>query len=62
MSSDVPSPCVSRCMLDQNEICEGCFRSVKEIRMWYKWNYAKKLKALENIAERKKKYGLADNQ
>ncbi len=28
------SPCVSICLLDDNDICKGCFRSAKEITYW----------------------------
>jgi hypothetical protein len=31
----VPSPCVSVCrMAPDNSMCEGCFRSLDEIRVW----------------------------
>jgi len=31
----VPSPCVSVCrMAPDNSVCEGCFRSLDEIRGW----------------------------
>lgn len=31
----VPSPCVSVCrMSDDGSVCEGCFRSLDEIRRW----------------------------
>ncbi len=31
----VPSPCVSVCrMAPDNSVCEGCFRSLDEIRAW----------------------------
>ena len=32
--SDINSPCVRNCCLDSNEICLGCFRSIKEIMQW----------------------------
>ena len=28
------SPCISRCSLDQEDVCIGCFRHVSEIRAW----------------------------
>lgn len=32
---NVPSPCVSVCRMDaQKEFCEGCLRSIDEIRVW----------------------------
>ena len=30
----VASPCVSICVLDENDICSGCYRSIKEIAEW----------------------------
>ena len=30
----VPSPCVSICALDADDICVGCFRTVREISQW----------------------------
>lgn len=32
--SSVPSPCVRRCCLDEQDICLGCFRSLGEIVQW----------------------------
>jgi predicted Fe-S protein YdhL (DUF1289 family) len=28
------SPCVSVCRIDDNNMCEGCGRTIKEIREW----------------------------
>jgi predicted Fe-S protein YdhL (DUF1289 family) len=30
----VPSPCVSVCALDEDDICIGCHRSAREIADW----------------------------
>jgi predicted Fe-S protein YdhL (DUF1289 family) len=30
----VINPCVSVCRIDDNNMCEGCGRSLKEIREW----------------------------
>ena len=32
---EVPSPCVSICVLDDEDICQGCFRSAREITDWF---------------------------
>jgi predicted Fe-S protein YdhL (DUF1289 family) len=53
--SRIPSPCIDRCLVDEHDICEGCFRSVKEIGKWYKSSDEKKLKILKNCSERKLK-------
>ena len=32
---NVPSPCISVCRMDaQGAFCEGCLRSIDEIRLW----------------------------
>ena len=34
-AENVPSPCVSVCRMDaQRDFCEGCLRSIDEIRLW----------------------------
>ncbi|MBD2860170.1 DUF1289 domain-containing protein [Spongiibacter sp. KMU-158] len=30
----VASPCISVCVLDEQDICTGCFRNVQEITEW----------------------------
>ena len=32
--SEINSPCVRNCCLDTDDICLGCFRSIKEIMQW----------------------------
>jgi len=35
VAENVPSPCVSVCRMDaQGAYCEGCLRSLDEIRLW----------------------------
>lgn len=35
MAEEIPSPCVSVCRMDlQRTYCEGCLRSIDEIRVW----------------------------
>jgi predicted Fe-S protein YdhL (DUF1289 family) len=34
MSEGVASPCVSICLLNDDDICVGCYRSADEIRLW----------------------------
>ena len=33
--SEPQSPCISVCLLDDNDICVGCFRSADEITDWF---------------------------
>jgi predicted Fe-S protein YdhL (DUF1289 family) len=36
MSSNEPvSPCISVCLLDNQDICQGCYRSAEEIADWF---------------------------
>lgn len=34
----VQSPCVSVCALDDDDICMGCYRSLREISDWSEMN------------------------
>ena len=31
----VGSPCVSVCLLDEQDVCTGCFRTAQEITDWF---------------------------
>jgi predicted Fe-S protein YdhL (DUF1289 family) len=48
----VPSPCVSICALDDEDICVGCFRSGREISDWGKLSDDEKRAVLARCAER----------
>jgi len=30
------SPCIKKCMLNENNVCSGCLRTLKEIKNWAK--------------------------
>lgn len=30
----IPSPCIGVCMLNANDLCEGCLRQAAEIARW----------------------------
>ena len=50
---NVPSPCVSICTLDgSGGYCEGCLRSLDEIRLWSGNTDAEKKEVWERIAQR----------
>ena len=35
VTGNVPSPCLSVCRMDaQTAVCEGCLRTIDEIRLW----------------------------
>jgi predicted Fe-S protein YdhL (DUF1289 family) len=48
----VPSPCVSICALDDNDICVGCFRSGREISEWGRLSDDEKRAVLMRCAQR----------
>ena len=48
------SPCIGICKLDTDQnYCQGCYRSLDEIRNWMYINDEEKLAIFERIAERK---------
>jgi len=49
----VPSPCISVCRLDANrQLCEGCFRTIDEIRAWAQADSAARLATWARLAQR----------
>ena len=51
----VPSPCVSICALDDDDVCVGCFRSGSEITDWFMASDARKREILQNCEQRRAK-------
>ena len=49
----VPSPCIRECCLDQNNICIGCHRSLREICDWSDSSDPQRLEILERCAARR---------
>ncbi len=35
MSDEPKSPCISICVLDDDDICQGCYRTAEEITDWF---------------------------
>ena len=60
--TEVPSPCVRNCCLDEDDVCLGCNRNIKEIMCWGAAGNEEKLKILEKaekrLAKRVEKYPL----
>ena len=48
----VRSPCVSICVLDEQDICTGCYRSAAEITDWVMMNDDEKREVLEQARQR----------
>ncbi len=51
---EVPSPCVSICVLDDEDICQGCFRSAREITDWFMETPEGKQEILDRAIARRK--------
>jgi predicted Fe-S protein YdhL (DUF1289 family) len=51
--SDPQSPCISVCVLDENDICTGCFRSAEEITDWSMATSEQKREVLRRVRERR---------
>ena len=48
----IPSPCVRNCCLDENDICRGCYRTLKEICGWASANHEERRSILDRCASR----------
>ena len=56
MSEDeIRSPCISVCVLDDNDICMGCFRSAQEVTDWFMASDEEKRAILVRVEERREK-------
>jgi uncharacterized protein len=49
---DSKSPCISICVLDENDICMGCYRSAEEITDWFMSTNEQKQEVLRLARER----------
>jgi predicted Fe-S protein YdhL (DUF1289 family) len=51
---DEESPCVGACMVDQNHgYCVGCWRTLREISDWFRYNPAQKRAVLAELKPRR---------
>ena len=57
MSNSPESPCISICSLDQNDVCEGCYRPGNEIVDWFTADDERKREILEASTQRRKDAG-----
>ena len=48
------SPCISICTLDEQDICQGCFRSAVEITDWLMASAPEKREILERALQRER--------
>jgi predicted Fe-S protein YdhL (DUF1289 family) len=50
--SVIKSPCISVCVLDNQDVCEGCYRSANEITDWSLMSDEEKMETLKKAKER----------
>ena len=50
---EIRSPCISVCVLDDNDICMGCFRSAEEVTDWFMAGEEEKRAIMERVATRR---------
>jgi predicted Fe-S protein YdhL (DUF1289 family) len=55
--AEVSSPCISICVLDDQDICTGCFRSAAEVTDWFMAGDAEKREILRRAAARREAAG-----
>ena len=49
----IPSPCISVCRMNaEGSLCEGCFRTIPEIRAWAQADSAERLAIWAALAQR----------
>lgn len=56
MEPIIESPCVRNCCLNDEDICLGCFRSLREITRWGTLDNQGKQHILDAVAQRKNDY------
>ena len=50
----VKSPCISVCVLNDEDVCEGCYRNAQEITDWTELSNPQKKQILVKVNERYK--------
>jgi predicted Fe-S protein YdhL (DUF1289 family) len=49
----IASPCIGLCLLNNDDICAGCFRSIDEITLWTQVDEKTRQQFLVNAENRK---------
>lgn len=57
MTEIVKSPCVSVCYVNDDALCEGCFRTIEEISDWTHYNNDAKQDVIKRCNERRQAQG-----
>ena len=50
--ADIKSPCISVCVLNEDDVCEGCYRSAQEITDWSALSLEAKKAVMSNVKRR----------
>ena len=58
MTGIIPSPCVSICSMNEEDLCVGCHRTSREIREWMLMEDAERSEVIEAAFQRAKKITL----
>jgi len=45
--SEVSSPCIGVCAMNEQGFCEGCYRTIEEISNWWDMTDAQKLAVIQ---------------
>ena len=54
IEAEPSSPCISVCLLDENDICQGCYRSANELTDWFMVDAREKKEILQRSRQRLK--------
>jgi predicted Fe-S protein YdhL (DUF1289 family) len=52
MTDEIESPCTGLCLLDERQVCKGCFRAIDEIIRWAGADREARLEILRAAARR----------
>ncbi|MBS3804355.1 MAG: DUF1289 domain-containing protein [Oleiphilaceae bacterium] len=58
IADKVRSPCVSICVLDEQEVCTGCQRTIDEIMAWSRMSNDERRAVLQKIGDRERRITL----
>lgn len=52
--SEIKSPCISVCALDEQDVCIGCLRTVEEITRWRGMSEQERAEVMERVRRRQR--------
>ena len=55
MTGTIPSPYISICSMNKDDLCIGCYRTAKEIREWLLMEDDERLDVIEKAGARSRK-------